>query len=119
VHVEAADVGVAQNAVEPIGDQSLGALAPAAAAERGDRLPELLACGCQQRPEFVTIDAEQACHLGARPVGQRHERERTRLERRKRGQHGGHLTYRSSRVHRTGGAGGHGSQGRVLHEPAQ
>ena len=68
-------------------------------------------------PSSRLVDAEQVGDLRPRPVGKRHERQRTSLERRERGQRGFHLANGRRRVHRTGGAGGHWSQRRALHEP--
>ncbi len=116
VHVEAAGVALEQRAVEPVRDQALRALAPAAASERGDRLPELLAGRCEHRAELLLLDAEQLGHLGPRPVGERHQRQGSGLDRRQRGQHGDDLADSCRRVDGTGGSGGHWSQRRVLHQ---
>ena len=76
VDVEAAHVGVREHAVEAVGDQALGSLAPAAAAERDERLAQLFAGGGQQRAELGARTRPALRHLGARPLRQHHERER-------------------------------------------
>ena len=67
-------------------------------------------------PELALLDAQQLGHLGPRPVGERHERERPHLERLERGQGGCDLAHGRRRVDGTGGSGGHWSQRRALHE---
>ena len=115
VDVEATAVALGDRAVEPVGDQSLGPLAPAAARQGSERLAQLLAGGRQERSELALVDAEQFGDLRPRPVGQRHKREGPNLERLECRQRGFHLANGSRRVHGTGGSGGHWSQRRALH----
>ena len=116
VHVEAADVALREDAVEAVGDQALGSLAPAASAEDDDRLPQLLPGGGQQLAQLGLRHAQRfrrpppaaaprappgparAPRPAAAPGARRPPRARRR------------------RIERAGGPGGHGSQWRVLHE---
>ena len=116
VDVEAAAVGLADRAVEAVGDQALRPLAPAAARQGRDGLAEFLAGGRQQRSELLLFDAQQLGDLWPRPVGQRHEGEGAHLERLQRRQRGRDLANGRRGVDATGGSGGHWSQRRALHK---
>ena len=114
VDVEAAGVGCAELAVEAVRDQPLGALAPAAAAERGIvRRSSLRARASSRRARRPSAERERG--PGARPLRQHHERQRARLAGASAGSAA--ATSRVAWPDRPGrGAGRDWSERRVLHQ---
>ncbi len=78
-----------------------------------------LRASASSAPSSALGHAQRSRHLGARPLGQHHQRQRAgRDGSTSVGQPRADFAQRRRRVDRTGGAGGHGSQWRVLHSAA-
>ena len=109
VHVEPAHVGPGQRSVDAVGDQSLGALAPSASAERHHRLAQLLAGGREQPAHLFRRRSQLHGHLGARPLRQHHQGERLGCHGVERGEPRAHL---ATAVAGSTGPGGRDGTGR-------
>jgi hypothetical protein len=78
VHFEPRGAGPLESSIQAVGDQPLGALAPAAARQGEERAPERLAPAGEGICEPRMIQLELARRIRPRPTRQRHDRQRAR-----------------------------------------
>ena len=107
-----------EGVVEPIGDEALRPLAPAAAGQREHRPAQRLAGARERDADLLGVEARGVGGFFARTAHQRHQAERGGRGGVEAGEGGGHVPGRLPRVDRAGRPGGNWSQRRVLHSPA-